>query len=338
MFFRRQATEAFKLSMPLSSWLSSHVSEFDVVHVHGVFSHSSVAAGRACRKSGVPYVVRPLGQLDPWSVQRHAWRKKLLIAAAGRQLLDGAAAMHYTTAEEQRLASEAVGGLPPGVIVPLGIDDELFASAENLRSSRPPVLLAMSRLDEKKGIDAVITAFHRLAGVPELSDWRLLIAGVGSPSYVSLLRRMADGGAGRERIVFTGWIDGEARRSTLQAARLFVLASHQENFGIAVVEAMAAGLPAVVSPGVNLARDIADAGAGWVSERTPDALAASLNASMSNAAEVQSRAIAARRFADRFRWPAVGEALGSMYESLARTAPARRDDGVATTAARVDLE
>jgi glycosyltransferase involved in cell wall biosynthesis len=317
IFFARQATEAFKWSLPLSRWLHRHVGDFDAVHIHALFSHSSIAAGRACRSTGVPYVLRPLGTLDPWSLGRHAWRKKALIAAAGRRLIDGAAAVHYTSAEEARLASQGFDRMAPAAVVPLGIDDELFADEREAHGDRPRVLLSMSRLEEKKGIDILIAAFHEIASVDALSEWRLVIAGDGAPAYVSRLKHLAGGGGARDRIAFAGWVDGDARRHLLRDARLFVLPSAQENFGIAVVEAMAAGLPAVVSPAVNLAADIQTAGAGWIADRTPEALAATIGTALSDDSELERRGSSARRFAERFRWTLVAGALRQLYESVA---------------------
>jgi len=106
IFFRRRLGEAFKWSSGMSAWLRSHVSAFDLVEVHAVFSHASLAAGRACRLASVPYVVRPLGTLDPWSLARKRMRKQWLMRFGAHDLLTGAAAIHYTSQDEMRLAEE----------------------------------------------------------------------------------------------------------------------------------------------------------------------------------------------------------------------------------------
>jgi len=94
IFFPRVASESFKWSAPLEAWLRERVSDFDLVHVHAVFSHSSLAAARACRAAHVPYLVRPLGTLDPWSLNHHRLRKQLLFGLGVRRMLAGAAALH----------------------------------------------------------------------------------------------------------------------------------------------------------------------------------------------------------------------------------------------------
>src|SRR5262245_54592544 len=108
IFFPRQLTEAFKYSRPLARWLHSNASPFDVVHIHAIFSHSSLAAASACQRWDVPYVLRPLGSLDPWSLSQKRFAKKILFQMGVNQMLDGACAIHYTTAAEKQLAEGAL--------------------------------------------------------------------------------------------------------------------------------------------------------------------------------------------------------------------------------------
>lgn len=324
IFFRRRFGEAYKWSAGLGPWLARHVSEFDLVHVHAVFSHASLAAGRACRHSGVPYVVRPLGTLDPWSLNRHAVRKKLLFSLGVRRLLTGAAAVHYTSDEERRLAERQMRWLPRAAVVPLGVNDELFGAAASHREERPPYVLTLSRLDEKKGIDVLIEAVHKIAEDATQGEWRLVIAGDGDAAYVERLRHLADSGPASRRIDFRGWVDGAERTALFQGASVFALPSNQENFGVAMVEAMASGVPVVVSPGVNLGEEIAAAGAGWVVPRHADAWRAALVSVMADDEERRRRGCRARRFAERFRWPAVADGLLSMYEDARVSAEQRR--------------
>src|SRR5262245_1944082 len=102
-FFPREWGEALKYSRPMARWLGGHAAEFDIVHVHGVFSHAGLAAGRACRRVGVPYLVRPLGSLDPWSLRQKRLRKQVLRLLGVNRMLRRAAAVHYTTAAERDL-------------------------------------------------------------------------------------------------------------------------------------------------------------------------------------------------------------------------------------------
>jgi glycosyltransferase involved in cell wall biosynthesis len=319
IFFPRVASESFKWSAPLEAWLRERVADFDIVHIHAVFSHSSLAAGRACRAAGVPYIVRPLGTLDPWSLNHHRLRKQLLFRFGVRSLLSGAAVVHYTSNEERRLAESVLPWLPPGAVVPLGIEDELFIRGTGPAAARASSVLVLSRIDVKKGIDLLIRAFHEASADDRCRSWTLDIAGNGDSAYVAQLRRLAEAGPARSRIVFHGWVQGEQRTALFRRASVFALPSHQENFGIAIVEAMANGVPVVVSPGVNLAADIHAHGAGWVVTRDLAAWRDALRSAMGDSHELGRRGEQARQLAERFRWSAVGGRLAALYEQVLGT-------------------
>src|ERR1041385_2220663 len=121
MFFPSQLGESFKYSRPLAAWLRSNIRQFGLAHIHAVFNHSSVAAAHACRRDRVPYVVRPLGTLDPWSIRHMYFRKYLFWQALGKGMLRRAAAVHYTT-EAEKVATQEVFGLNHGKVIALGID------------------------------------------------------------------------------------------------------------------------------------------------------------------------------------------------------------------------
>jgi glycosyltransferase involved in cell wall biosynthesis len=315
-FFPRTASESFKYAAGLRRWLDREVSGFDVVHVHAVFSFSSLGAGSACRRHRVPYVVRPLGSLDPWSLRRHRARKRMLLALGGRRLLERAAAIHYTSVEERRLAEGSLRHLPSGHVIPLGVDDALFGERHDGRAEAGRYVLALCRLDPKKNLELLVEAFHEAVSDPASDGWSLVIAGTGEPPYVEQLHAIARRGPARDRIRFAGWVDGDERAQMLRRAALFALPSHQENFGIAVAEALAGGVPAIVTPAVNLAADICTAGAGWVAEPSRPALVRALLEGMADEPGREARGRAARQLAERFRWPAVADRLIQLYDEL----------------------
>jgi len=318
LFFRRQWSEAFKYSGPLARWLRGHVSEYDVVHIHGVFSHCSLAAAASCRRRGVPYVVRPLGTLDPWSLTQKPWRKRLAWSLAARRMVRSAAAVHYTSRGEMR-RTEAALGIGRGVVIPLGLDDEVFerpARDAIWKAPDEPFLLYLARLHPKKNPELLLRAFGAIQG--QLSKpWRLLMAGDGDPRYVEDLRRLSQGCAPPGSVVFLGWLEGETKWAALQGASLYVLPSSQENFGLSVAEAMACGVPVVVSTGVDLAVDVLEAGAGWVIPVDQASLEKALTEALASESERRRRGAAAAALARRaFRWPAVAAALKELYLSV----------------------
>ena len=316
--FPRQWSEALKYSRPLQRWLGAHVGEYDLVHVHALLSHACLAASAACRRAGVPYIIRPLGTLDPWSLAQKPWRKRLLLAAAGRRALAGAAAVHYTAAAEQ-IAVEAAFATRGGFVVPLGLDESQFEDLLPYEArSASPFVLALSRLHPVKALDALIEAFAR---VPRPS-WRLVLAGDGEPDYVSGLRALAARLPGGAAVEFTGWVEGPRKRDLLRQASLLALPSHHENFGVSLGEALASGTPALLSPHVLVAREIVEAGAGWVCGNGVPELAAALDRVLADAPARASASAAARRFAETLAWPRVIGALVREYGNVVGARPA----------------
>jgi glycosyltransferase involved in cell wall biosynthesis len=323
IFFQRQWSEAYKYSRPLARWLDSHVADYDVVHIHAVFSHACLAAAKACRKSGVPYVVRPLGTLDPWSLRQKSLKKKLFWHLSVRRMLNGAAAIHYTARPEQKIAEESLG-LARGVVVPLGVGVEEFAESPQVLDSpfgRFPYVLVLSRLHHKKGLDLLLPAFLSLAKQREFSEWRLVLAGEGDADYVGSLRSLAEKEGPEGRVVFAGWLEGARKMAALRQASVLALTSYQENFGLCVVEALACGVPVIVSPHVNLAPEIEAAGAGWVAPMERGALEHALAETLRDADGRARRGAAGRELVrSRFSWDAVAGQLDSVYDAISKRA------------------
>lgn len=310
-FFPVQALASFKYSRPLTTWLKTSVRDFDVVHIHAVFNHASVAAARECRKAGVPYVVRPLGSLDPWSMKQKAARKRIFWSLVGKRMFRGSAAVHYTAAGE-KTATEELLGINHGRVIALGV--ELNGSFQTKRAAEhfPALLgreyvLLLSRLDPKKNVEGLIEAFKSV----KEDAWRLVIAGDGPRDYVSTLRQMA---GDSEKIIFTGWVEGEQKEALLRDAALFALPSHQENFGLSVMEAMARGVPVLVSPHVNLAPEIEAANAGWVVElaQLKDGLAVALE----NENERARRGESAYKLSQQYSWQKTATDLIDLYRQI----------------------
>jgi glycosyltransferase involved in cell wall biosynthesis len=325
-YFPRRSGAAIKWSPELARWLAGHAGDYDILDVHAVFSHASMAAGRAARRAAIPYVVRPHGSLDPWSLGRRRWAKRALLASTAGRLLRGAAAIQYTTPEEQELAEAALPWLPAGVVVPLALDDDAFDGAGGPERTRERVVLVMSRLDPKKGIEPLIRAFHSIKASGSAPGWRLVIAGDGRADYVAALKAQASAGEGADAIEFAGWVEGEARLERLSRSAFLAAPSAQENFGLSVAEAMARSTPVLVTAGVNLAREIAAGGAGWVVDSVAG-VEQVLRAAIADPEERARRGRAARTLAGRFTWPRAIDALVGCYTDAVRTRPTGRVGG-----------
>jgi glycosyltransferase involved in cell wall biosynthesis len=322
LFFRKDFSESYKYSRSLAAWLEDHVRDFDVVHAHALLSHAPLAAAAACRRHGVPYIVRPLGTIARWSLGQKPWRKRALLALGARRALRDAAAIHYTS-DEERIDAEQLFGLSDGVVIPLGIDPALLAEPALAAADREHdrFVLVLSRIHPKKNLEALIEAF--VDARRERPDWRLVIAGDGDPGYVRSLHRLVLDRGATAHVTFAGWIDGAEKRALVRRASVFALASLHENFGISVVEALAAGVPAFLSRQVHLAAAVETAGAGWVVGSDVDSLRSGFMAALGNPADRESKARAARELARQFTWPIVGAELQRLYRRTAVTATSR---------------
>ena len=309
-FFQSQLGESFKYSRPLSSWLRSNIQNFDLAHIHAVFNHSSVAAAHVCQKFGVPYVVRPLGTLDPWSMTQKSLRKRLFWQISGRGIIDNAAAVHYTS-EAEKFSTESSLGLNHGKVIPLGVETAVSNSTEKVASD--PYVLVLSRLHPKKGLDVLIDSFLSLVQTPQFANWGLVLAGDGPVEYVSMLKAKVRASS---QITFTGWLDGDEKNAVLAGASLLVLPSHQENFGLCVMEALAQSVPVLVSPNVNLAEDIAAANAGWIAPIDKTALEEKLAEVLLDRDELTRRGYAGLQLSQKYSWENSARELADLYRTV----------------------
>ena len=323
IFFPAQLGQSLKYSRPFAKWLDESVSEFDVVHIHAVFNHACMAAARACCKSGVPYIVRPLGTLDPWSMKQKSLRKRVSWHAGIKTMLTNAAAIQYTTRGEQQAVEESLS-LNHGVVVPLGVEMKSIqrsAMAKHLSDQFPaledrPYVLVLSRLHPKKALEVLLEAFLSLVKRAEFQDWRLLLAGEGPADYVALLKQMVAEHVAGDFVVFPGWLNGEKKEAVLRDASLLALPSLHENFGLCVMESLAHGVPVLISPYVNLAPEIEAASAGWIAEVNEAAIEQALAAAFSSKAERLTRGGNGKQLALNYAWPNIANQLHRLYGEI----------------------
>lgn len=321
-YFPRTVPGSWKFSWPLTRWLWHNARVYDVVHVHALFSYATIPGCRSAARVPVPYVLRPLGTLSEWSLAHRAWKKRPYLALIERGHLAAASAIHVTSDAEandvRRLGyGDRVAVIPLGVELP-------ERKARGPHDGEPLHVVFLSRLHPKKNVPLLLRAFARARR--EASSVRLTIAGHGEPGYERELARLA-GSLGLDGFVrFAGRVDAGEKARLLADAHCFVLPSAHENFGIAVAEALAAGLPVIVSPGVALASDVRAAGAGLVVPAEEGTLAAALIRAARHPAELRAMAARARALArDRLSWDRSCGQLAELYRSLAgtRRLPAR---------------
>jgi glycosyltransferase involved in cell wall biosynthesis len=317
-------------SLPLARWLAQHVLTYDVVDIHYVFAHSSIPASRAASNHRIPYILRPHGMLNRWSVSmRRPRMKRLSMHLFERHMLARAAAVCLTTEQERVEVAELGLSFRP-VVMPLGIDLTPFVHlprAGTFRQQYPhlaekTLLLFLSRFDIKKGLDMLLPAFAQLK--QEHPDVALVLAGSGDPAFEAKLHAQVQALGIEHDVIFTGFLIDEQKFAVLADCDLFVLPSYSENFGVVVVEAMASGLPVIISNQVGLAHDILQAEAGIVIPCQQDRLFEALRNLVSDTARQQQYAARARHLAQqRFSLDAASSSLVRLYTDVIADASVR---------------
>jgi len=269
LYFPIQPPRFWATSVPLALGLRHKIPASDLVHIHSLYFFHSLVAGHYCRQNAIPYLVRPHGTLDPFIYRRHRWRKRLVELLFEHRNIRRATALHFTTAEEQVLAAPYTFDTP-GVVVPLGIGADEFAlmpEPGSFRRRHPEIgdkriILFFGRVNFKKGLDILAKAFG--AAARQCQDVHLVIAGPDNEGWGARVRTWLGKEGVLGRTTFTGMLLGPDKLAVLRDASMFVLPSYTENFGLAVIEAMAAGLPIIISDKVNIWREVESAGAGKV--------------------------------------------------------------------------
>jgi glycosyltransferase involved in cell wall biosynthesis len=322
--------------------MDAAVRNANIVHIHTLWHPLNTIARRACEQHHKPYVLSPHGMLDPYSMGVHAWRKRLYLALAERRNLTNAARVVFTTASEMDLAKQTLALFVKGEIVPLGADQPPGVSrtelAANFLKTHPggvdgQRILFLSRLHPKKGLELLLTSMVSvIASNPKA---HLFIVGSGTKDYEARLRRVAEKLSLKKNVTFTGFLTGEAKWSAMATADIFVLPSRQENFGIAIVDAMHASLPVVVSRNVNISSEIAKASAGIVLVDAED-IEAIANAIRQFVDDPTARKLAgenARKLASiNYSWSGASKRCYALYEEVLNEIASVSKDGTSTSA------
>ena len=257
--FSRALEGKWCFSVGLWRWLRANISDYDLVHITGVFTFPVIIAAILARRAGTPYIVRPAGTLDSYPLTKKAWRKKFFYRLVLKRLLENAAIIHATSTAEQNQI-KLLDARFMSAVIPLAVTLPDFNRIHT--DSDQVKLLFLSRIHPKKGLPVLLRALAILNN--QNKKYSLVIAGTGTQEYMDELRYITKELGIVSLVSYTGFVDGKDKDYLLRNSDVFVLPSYQENFGIAVVEAMAVGLPVVVSDQVAISANILKVGAGKV--------------------------------------------------------------------------
>jgi glycosyltransferase involved in cell wall biosynthesis len=314
-FFRAYGRNAFSTSPQLVRWAARNARLYDVVHVHGLLNPVSSLAARACMREGAPVAIRPFGTLSRYTfTHRRTALKRLYFSAVEANNLRRADALHFTTVAERDEAAwhgldyEGRAHIVPPPWIP---SRDLASSAW---SPAPAAALFLSRLHPVKNVEALLDSW--VAVVERLPHTRLVIAGDGEARYVQTLKRRAESLGIAASVEFAGFVAGAAKSKLFSDAAVFVLPSHHENFGMAALEAIGAGLPVIVTPEVQLSPFIKEHGLGIVVPPDPRRLTEAIVGALADGElRAHVRAAGPMALAESFGPAVVGQQLIKMYDA-----------------------
>jgi glycosyltransferase involved in cell wall biosynthesis len=288
---------------------------FDLVHFYGLYDLLGPAVSYFCRRRRIPYVIEPMGMYRP--IDRNLRLKLLWRGSIGNIFWRNAVKIIATSEmEQQELLAD---GVPPGKVVIRynGIDPDSYASMPSRGSFRAkwgispeqPLILFLSRLIPRKGADILIEAFAQAC--PETA--RLVVAGPeGEPGYRAYLERHAKESGVEARVIFTGPVYGQEKKAVLVDADLFVLPSRYENFANAPAEAMACGIPVIITDACGI-RSLVDGRAGLVIAPEKEALEGALRKLIFDKALYARLKEGCHRVADQLSWDRLTEQMEGYY-------------------------
>ena len=261
--------------------LRSLIGGYDVVHLHGLWTLANVQIGNDAMKIGVPFLVTMRGMLDDWCMEQGKLHKRAFLAFCGRKHLEDAAVVHLTAKAEE---TQARKWFPNGktTVLPNFLDLTPYRNAPGPVLARKrfprlaegaggpePMVLFLSRIHRKKGIE---TLLHAIANLKKRGVACVVaIAGSGDEAYMAAMKKLAEELAITDRTVWTGHVGGELKISLYQAADVFALPTHSENFGFVFPESLASGTPVLTTKGVDIWPELESSGAATILENSVEA-------------------------------------------------------------------
>ena len=325
--FPGQVWGDYKWSTPLVLWLRRNLHHYDAVHINAVFSLTSLPFYWYCHRRQVPYMMAPRGTLEPWALAYKAQKKRFYYQLFELPALDRASAIHALASPEADHIT-ALALKPPVVTIPNGIhrqDFETLADPALFYQQFPHtqgkiLILFLGRLDPKKGLDLLAPAFAQVQA--QYPNTHLVVAGPDNIDFLPTAQQYFKASNCDQAVTFTGMLTGDLKRAALAAANLYVAPSYSEGFSMSVLEAMASGLPCVITSGCNFPEAEAAQAAHVVASEV-DAIARALLQCLHDPAVAEAMGDRARQLVlNHYTWDRVAAQLIEVYTAILEKKPA----------------
>ena len=305
----------------LKKTLARKIPDFDLVHIQELWHYPGYIASKIARSRNVPYIVTIHGELNEWNLQQKRLKKQIYMTAIQRGILQKSAALHaITQAESNRIRQLEIE--TPVAMIPNGIHTEEFENLPDRSQfvSRYPelenrlIVLFLGRIQQKKGLDILAQAFGNL--VRTRHDVRLVVAGPDEDNTLTEIKTILKSQGALEKAVFPGMLTGEQKLEALSAADIFALTSYSEGFSVALLEALSAGLPLVITDECNFP-EVGDSRAGFVVRPNDSETASALMSLLDSADLRREMSENARRLVrSNYTWERIADKMFTLYENV----------------------
>jgi glycosyltransferase involved in cell wall biosynthesis len=315
---RIRAVREYLISPTFTQWLIRNIDHYDLIHFHAIFSFPSTIGMAIARLRRVPYIVRTIGQLSPWSLKQGFIRKKFMIEMIEGANLKHANAIHVTSNYELR-DLELLGLDSHGFTLGLGVSlpyQSVNTANDPDQLDKKVSFLYLSRIHPKKQIELLFEALNILKIKLHEENWELALAGTGEADYLDRLKKEAKTLSIDGHLVWHGHVTGGEKLDLMKQSDWFVLTSASENFGISVVEAMAASIPVIITEGVGISDKVLQYSAGYICRENPEEIAEVLKKAIQGFNIVEMRTAARRLVEEKFSWDYIGKSLTNFYSEL----------------------
>jgi glycosyltransferase involved in cell wall biosynthesis len=319
------AIREFNFSFTFTTWLFQNIAKYDLIHLHGIFSYTTTIAMVIARFQKISYLTTPHGMLCEWSLQQRRQKKQAYLSLIEKANLDHAQAIHLTCQQECDDLT-ALDLKAPTFILPLALTEmpqSIPNAGDRLRQSLncptdEPIILFLSRLHYKKGLDYLIPALAQFRD----QQFTFVIAGSGTPAYEAEIQTLVNASGLGDRTQMVGFVEGERKDLLIQGADLFALTSHSENFGVAVLEALIAGKPVLITPGVGLVDIVREHDLGYVADLNIDSIIHELDQYFADPDRAKQKGDRAHQFTiANYTWDKIANDLVQVYQSIVDQQP-----------------
>ncbi|MEP2758487.1 MAG: glycosyltransferase [Hyphomicrobiales bacterium] len=284
-----------------------------ILHQHGIWHPASRSAASISRANAIPLVIHPRGMLEPWALKFKAWKKRLAMKLYQNEDLLSAR-LFFATSEQEMLSIRSLGYTQPVAVIPNGVFqlDTLLSDSNYHRiqwKSEKNKIVFMSRLHPKKGLELLLEAWN-LAHHP---DWLLQIAGPDESGYTKKLQNLICKYDLNDSVELIGEVSGKSKSDLLGNARIFILPSYSENFGVVVAEALSFGVPVITTTGTPW-DSLRDRDCGWWVDPNVQSLTSAIRAAISmEDSEIDEMRCRAQRLAGEFDWVQIANDTADVY-------------------------